>query len=143
MIASSGEASLFVPGCERDSPVAPSDLDCLIGIPPHSDRLNPVTTGNPFLGTKLLGFCIGRGSGALKGLMESDPENRLQLLTRLEPQNSSLYVLEVTCAQRRVSSCKSVKGLTSYVNNRWVCYFHRRPAHPACVQWGFPTRRSE
>ena len=30
--------------------------------------LNPFTAGNPFLGTKLLGFCIGRGSGALKGL---------------------------------------------------------------------------
>ena len=26
------------------------------------------TTGNPFLGTKLLGFSIERGSGALKGL---------------------------------------------------------------------------
>ena len=31
-------------------------------------ELNPFTTGNPFLGTKLLGFSIGRGSGALKGL---------------------------------------------------------------------------
>ena len=30
--------------------------------------MNPFTTGNPFLGTKLLGFSIGRGSGALKGL---------------------------------------------------------------------------
>ena len=30
--------------------------------------LKPFTTGNPFLGTKLLGFSIGRGSGALKGL---------------------------------------------------------------------------
>ena len=29
----------------------------------------PFTTGNPFLGTKLLGFSIGRGSGALKGLI--------------------------------------------------------------------------
>ena len=32
------------------------------------NELNPLTTGNPFLGTKLLGFSIGRGSGALKGL---------------------------------------------------------------------------
>ena len=32
------------------------------------ERVNPFTTGNPFLGTKLLGFSIGRGSGALKGL---------------------------------------------------------------------------
>ena len=30
--------------------------------------LNPFTTGNPFLATKLLGFSIGRGSGAPKGL---------------------------------------------------------------------------
>ena len=30
--------------------------------------LNPFTSGNPFLGTKLLGFSLGRGSGALKGL---------------------------------------------------------------------------
>ena len=35
-------------------------------------RPNPFTTGNPFLGTKLLGSSIGRGSGALKGL--SPPE---------------------------------------------------------------------
>ena len=33
---------------------------------------NPFATGNPFLGTKLLGFSIGRGSGALKGL--TNPE---------------------------------------------------------------------
>ena len=30
--------------------------------------VNPFTTGNPFLGKKLLGFNIGRGSGALQGL---------------------------------------------------------------------------
>ena len=30
--------------------------------------VNPFSTGNPFSGTKLLGFSIGRGSGALKGL---------------------------------------------------------------------------
>ena len=29
---------------------------------------NPFTTGNPYWGTNLLGFSIGRGSGALKGL---------------------------------------------------------------------------
>ena len=34
----------------------------------NSYFVNPFTTGNPFLGTKLLGFSIGRGSGALKGL---------------------------------------------------------------------------
>ena len=31
--------------------------------------VNLFTTGNPFLGTKLLGFSVGRGSGALKGLI--------------------------------------------------------------------------
>ena len=29
--------------------------------------LTPCAIGNPFLGTKLLGFSIGRGSEALKG----------------------------------------------------------------------------
>ena len=32
--------------------------------------LNPFSTGNPFLGTTSLGFSIGRGSGALRGLTE-------------------------------------------------------------------------
>ena len=35
-----------------------------------STQLNPFTTGNSFLGTKLLGFSMGRGSGALKGLKD-------------------------------------------------------------------------
>ena len=34
--------------------------------------LNPFTTGNPFLGTKLLGFSIGRISGGSKGV---DPKS--------------------------------------------------------------------
>ena len=34
---------------------------------------NPLTIGNPFWGTKLLGFSIGRGSGALKGLSAPTP----------------------------------------------------------------------
>ena len=41
--------------------------------------LNPFTTGNPFLGTKLLGFSVERGSGALKGLssqIEKPPEKK-------------------------------------------------------------------
>ena len=33
--------------------------------------LKPFTNGNPFLGTKLLGLSIGRGSGALKGLTQN------------------------------------------------------------------------
>ena len=32
-----------------------------------NQKVNPFTTGNPFLGTKLLGLSIARGSGALKG----------------------------------------------------------------------------
>ena len=35
-----------------------------------SGAINPFTTGNPFSGTKILGFNIGRGSGALKGLTQ-------------------------------------------------------------------------
>ena len=44
-------------------------------IPDIPTSLNPFTTGNPFLGTKLLGFSIGRGSGALKGLTKLAPLN--------------------------------------------------------------------
>ena len=33
--------------------------------------LNPFITGNPFWGTKLLGFSMWRGSGALKGLTQN------------------------------------------------------------------------
>ena len=35
-------------------------------------EVNPVPTGNPFLGTKVLGLSIGRGSGASKGLTPSN-----------------------------------------------------------------------
>ena len=37
-------------------------------------ELNAFTTGNPFLRTKLLGFSIERGSGALKVLRRLSPE---------------------------------------------------------------------
>ena len=33
-----------------------------------SSTINAFTTGNPFGGTHLLGFSIGRGFGSLKGL---------------------------------------------------------------------------
>ena len=39
--------------------------------------LNPFATGNPFLGTKLLGLSIGRGSGVLKGLKTQPSPHRL------------------------------------------------------------------
>ena len=42
--------------------------------------VNPFTTENPFLGTKLLGFSIGRGSGAPKGLKSF--QSRLDELPR-------------------------------------------------------------
>ena len=45
-------------------PISSSEMVSERQRAPH----NPFTTGNPFLGTKLLGFSIGRGSGALKGL---------------------------------------------------------------------------
>ena len=38
-------------------------------------KRNPFTIANPFLGTKILGFSIGRGLGALKGL--SSPHSRM------------------------------------------------------------------
>ena len=44
--------------------------------------LNPFTTGNPFLGTKLLGFSIGRGSGALKGLTPSETSLIIRVIRR-------------------------------------------------------------
>ena len=36
-----------------------------------SRTLTPIQLVKPFLGTKLLGFSIGRGSGALKGLIRA------------------------------------------------------------------------
>ena len=36
---------------------------------PLASLTSSQSTGNPFLGTKLLGFSTGRGSGALKGLI--------------------------------------------------------------------------
>ena len=49
--------------------------------------LDPFTTRNPFLGTKLLGFSIGRGSGALKGLKS------IQKLGRHKISNVDVYVM--------------------------------------------------
>ena len=54
-----------------DGVLYPHSSNSFFLFPPTSvawDRgLNPFTTGNPFLVTKLLGFRIGRGLGALKG----------------------------------------------------------------------------
>ena len=50
------------------------------------------TTGNPFLGTKLLGFSIERGSGALKGLTASASQTYgvvLSYTARVDMQASS------------------------------------------------------
>ena len=51
------------------------------------DFINPFTTGNPFLGAKLLGFSIGRGSGALKGL---------RAVTSACPACTKRYILPAT-----------------------------------------------
>ena len=53
----------------------------------------PFTTGNPFLGTNLLGFSIGRGSGALKGLsLEPD----FHVSTHLRPaQPTAVCILRI------------------------------------------------
>ena len=60
------------------------NVDGSASIPPPSlliqqkkrSGVNPFTTGNPFLGTKLLGFSIGRGSGVPKGLSHPTLEVR-------------------------------------------------------------------
>ena len=60
--------------------------------------LTPFTTGNPFVGTKLLGFRIGRGSGALKGLSSQieEPQKKsgapLLCSTRVFPVYSIIAV---------------------------------------------------
>ena len=45
---------------------------------PVSVGLNPFTTGNPFLGTTLLGSSMGRDSAALKRLTPLQVENRVR-----------------------------------------------------------------
>ena len=40
-----------------------------IGLESMLELVNPFPTGDPLLGTKLLGFSIGRGLGALKGFV--------------------------------------------------------------------------
>ena len=68
-------------------------------------ELNAFTTGNPFLGTKLLGFSVGRGSGAVKGLSNLPKPiwGKLKLLlpekkshglgTRRKPRKKMTYFL--------------------------------------------------
>ena len=59
----------FAPGSSR-----PTVFQLPTGSQPRAQRqvasINPFTAGNPFWGTSLLGFSIGRGLGALKGLNE-------------------------------------------------------------------------
>ena len=59
-------------------------------------NLNPFTTGNPILGTKLLGFSIGRGSGALKGLTFHHWECSCALNMRTEG-HASRVALDCEC----------------------------------------------
>ena len=53
--------------CKKKQIKAANQPRLMIGI-------NPFTTGNPFLGTKSLGFSIGRGLGARKGLKSNKTE---------------------------------------------------------------------
>ena len=57
----------------------------------RENGINPFTTGNPFLGTKLLGFSIGRGSGALKGLRVVKSACRSYALYLYDCNAPSLY----------------------------------------------------
>ena len=49
--------------------------DFVLRFPPFWELNLFITTGNPFWGTKLLGFSIGRGSGALKGVNKHSARN--------------------------------------------------------------------
>ena len=64
-------------------------------------KLNPFTTGNPFLGTKLLGFSIWRGSGALKGLSSLH-------FTSVFILNTSCVSLSFTCKCIIRSQCSLI-----------------------------------
>ena len=59
--------------------------------------VNPFTFGNPFLGTKLLGFSVGRGSGALKGVTQ------FRLMCK-----SFFFVILVECVGQSVWICSHV-----------------------------------
>ena len=54
---------------------------------------NPFTTGNPFLGTKSLGFSIGRDLGALKGLRKALKGIRSGISTCRENNQLELQVV--------------------------------------------------
>ena len=82
-----------------DGVLYPRSSNSFFLFPPTSvvwDRgLNPFTTGNPFLGTKLLGFRIGRGVGALKGLSSPKLRNpRKNVVHPLLSQHVSMPHLE-------------------------------------------------
>ena len=51
-------------GCIKDTRQSPIT---------HASHEDAFTTGNPFLGIKILGFSIRTGSGALKGLTNARP----------------------------------------------------------------------
>ena len=81
-------------------------------------RLNPFTTGNPFLGTKLLGFSIGRGSGALKGLRgRHDANQKNRALRNISYYGSDRFPRYLPVAL--------VSALCFGVS-RWRCFFLSR-----------------
>ena len=79
--------------------------------------LNPFTTGNPFLGTKLLRFSIGRGSGTVKGLT---PQNRRKYaIFFCLVHDNSRCVPRIN--SRPSDSSSAIKQVCFYVQTRfWV-----------------------
>ena len=56
----------------------------------YGECLDPLTTVNPFLGTKLLGFNIERGSAALKGSRSSRIEETSRKEKKVECGGTSI-----------------------------------------------------
>ena len=71
--------------------------------------LNPFTTGHPFVGTKLLGFSIVRGSGALKGLSShiEEPQKKSGCTlyrSTCPPPRERRYSRPAGCTRGRIST---------------------------------------
>ena len=64
---------------------------------PNCKGVCAFTTGKPVLGTKLLGFSIGRGFRALKGLQGAPPFGK-----RLEPKSATSTVSTTSLSRRRL-----------------------------------------
>ena len=103
-------------------------------------ELNPFTTGNPFLRTKLLGFSVGRGSGAPKGL-------RPPRKTDFEKIKTATYRMKTPIWPTKVHNGNHEKQKMAYFGRFWVKnppsfrnYFRQKllpvPSTVACVVRG-------